>query len=110
MDCLLGFSWPGNVRELENVIERAVVLAKEDRITPADLPEWVTNQALRPRHLSIPVGTSLQSAERRLIEATLRYTHGDKSAAAGMLGITRRTIYRKLREEGGSPDEAERDK
>ena len=94
--CLAHFSWPGNVRELENVVERAVVLARGDRITVEDLPERIVGQADAPRDVSIPVGTSMREAERRLIEATLRHTDGDKSAAAGLLGITRRTIYRKL--------------
>jgi len=105
MDCLMDFSWPGNVRELENVIERAVVLARGDRITVDELPEWITGRRERPHELHIPVGTSIREAERRLIEATLRHTRGDKSAAAGLLGVTRRTIYRKLGEneaEGGN--------
>ena len=98
LDSLCNFSWPGNVRELENVIERAVVLAKGDRITDAELPEWITGHTGSPRVVRLPVGTSMREAERRLIEATLRHTGGDKSAAAGLLGITRRTIYRKLDE------------
>jgi len=96
LECLTHFEWPGNVRELENVIERAVVLARYDRIGPAELPEWITGTDARPHHVSIPIGTPLREAERHLIEAYLRHTGGDKSAAAGLLGITRRTIYRKL--------------
>ena len=98
MDCLAHSQWPGNVRELENVIERAVILARGDRIGVDDLPDWMTGASGKPRQVSIPVGTSLRDAERRIIEATLRHTEGDKSAAAGMLGITRRTIYRRLGE------------
>jgi len=105
LDCLLNFTWPGNVRELENVIERAVVLAQGDRVTAEDLPAWITGRAAGPRAVNIPMGTSLREAEKRLIEATLRHTQGDKSAAAGLLGITRRTIYRKL----GDREEAEPD-
>ena len=96
LECLTHFEWPGNVRELENVIERAVVLAQGDRIGLAELPEWITGIEGRPRHVCIPIGTPLREAERHLIEAYLRHTAGDKSAAAGLLGITRRTIYRKL--------------
>ena len=103
MDDLVNFSWPGNVRELENVIERAVVLARGDRITVEELPEWIiTRSGGKTHELHIPIGTSVREAERRLIEATLRTTDGDKSAAAALLGITRRTIYRKLGDEAES--------
>jgi len=105
MACLVHFSWPGNVRELENVIERAVVLARGDRIGLHDLPEWITGRSGAPQGISIPVGTSIREAERRLIEATLRHSRGDKSTAAGLLGITRRTIYRKLRDPRPNPPE-----
>jgi len=98
LDYLSEFSWPGNVRELENVIERTVILAKGDRIMVEDLPEWIRRRPDTPREIRIPVGTSIHDADRRLIEATLRYTEGDKSAAAALLGITRRTIYRRLDE------------
>ena len=54
--------------------------------------------------MCIPVGTPLREAERHLIEAYLRHTGGDKSAAAGLLGITRRTIYRKL-DNASTPDD-----
>ena len=95
-NCLIHYSWPGNVRELENVVERAVILSRGDRVTVADLPERLRQQGGAPRDLSIPVGTPVREAERRLIQATLVHTGGDKSAAASLLGIDRRTIYRRL--------------
>jgi len=110
MSCLVNFSWPGNVRELENVMERAVVLAKGDRITVEELPDWITGRTSTPREVSIPIGTSLKEAERRLIEATLHHTEGDKTAAAGLLGITRRTIYRKLGDTERTQQSDSRDK
>jgi len=110
LDCLLHFHWPGNVRELENVIERAVVLARGDRITVEDRPAWMTGAPGQAQEVRIPVGTSIEEAERRLIEATLRRTGGDKSAAAALLGITRRTIYRKLGERPEVPPPAVSDK
>jgi len=110
LDCLAGFSWPGNVRELENVIERAVVVSKGDRIGVEDLPEWITDRRALPKHVRIPIGTSVREAERRLIEATLRQTRGDKSAAAALLGINRRTIYRKIGERPDSPPSDPADK
>ncbi|HEX9899237.1 MAG TPA: helix-turn-helix domain-containing protein, partial [Candidatus Methylomirabilis sp.] len=89
----------GNVRELENVIERAVVLTRETMISPADLPERLVGIERIARHLVIPIGTSLEEVEDRLIEETLRYTKGDKTLAAKLLGIATRTIYRRMRAE-----------
>jgi len=110
LECLTHFEWPGNVRELENVIERAVVLARGDRIGLAELPDWMTGIEGRPHHVCIPIGTPLREAERHLIEAHLRHTGGDKSAAAGLLGITRRTIYRKLDNASNSHDHGANDR
>ena len=100
MAALRHYPWPGNVREVENVMERAVVLSRGDRITLEDLPERLVRPDEKLREVSIPVGTPMREAERRLIEATLFHTNGDKSAAAGLLGITRRTIYRRLGPQG----------
>ena len=93
-DSLVNYLWPGNVRELQNVIERAVVLATGDRIGVEDLPDRITGPGGRPYQVCIPIGISVREAEHRLVQATLRHTGGDKSAAARLLGITRRTIYR----------------
>ena len=92
---LLDYDWPGNVRELENAIERAVVMARGTRITCIDLaPEL---QRTGPRaFVTFTVGTTLDEIERRMIHETLRFTGGDKTRAAALLGITARTIYRKL--------------
>ena len=98
MDLLVGYSWPGNVRELENVIERAVVLGKGAQITPTDLPTHVAQAERRSQELSFALGTPLDEIERRVIKATLDHTHGDKQLAAQLLGISARTIYRKLPE------------
>ena len=96
MGLLSRYQWQGNVRELENVIERAVVLARGDQITEAELPHGVKSGQSSTRTLSIPLGTPLEEVERRLITETLRITKGDKRLAAQMLGIATRTIYRKL--------------
>jgi len=96
MEFLRAFEWPGNVRELENVIERAIVLAQGPVVGPADLPNWITGQKRPPDHLDVPFGTSMKDIEKRIIEETLRFTEGDKTAAAGLLGVSKRTIYRKL--------------
>jgi DNA-binding NtrC family response regulator len=96
-------SWPGNVRELKNAIESAAILASgstigpeafADLARPRDLPPDAQGDALR-----LPIGTSLERAERELILATLaRYT--TRAEAARALGIGLRTLYTKLRSYG----------
>ncbi|HVU04758.1 MAG TPA: sigma-54 dependent transcriptional regulator [Polyangiaceae bacterium] len=99
MGKLLDYAWPGNVRELENVIERAAVLCRSDTIGVADLPEAVAQaSAPPPSALTFSIGTPLEEVEGRLIRETLKHTSGDKSLAAQLLGISTRTIYRKLGE------------
>jgi DNA-binding NtrC family response regulator len=97
LDRMLDYAWPGNVRELENVIERAVVLCRSDALTEQDLPDSIAKAPPSPpTTLAFEVGTTLDEVELRVIRETLRYTKGDKSVAAQLLGISTRTIYRKL--------------
>jgi two-component system response regulator HydG len=99
LSVLTDYSWPGNVRELENVIERAVVLCRGDKVTVDDLPDVVRQgESAEPSTITFSVGTPLDEVERRLIRETLRHAKGDKSVAAQLLGISTRTIYRKLGE------------
>jgi two-component system, NtrC family, response regulator HydG len=98
LDALAAHDWPGNVRQLANVVERAVVLSTDDIIGLDDLPETIAPAAHAPRSLTIPLGTPLDEAERRIIEETLAMTQGNKRRAARILGIATRTIYRKLAE------------
>jgi two-component system, NtrC family, response regulator HydG len=99
-------AWPGNVRELENLVEAAVVLTDGDTITKAVLPIEVGGQQRvedlpeGPGALRIPHGTPLPEAERLIILDTLARTSGNKTAAARILGIGLRTLYRKLEEYG----------
>ena len=107
---MAGYSWPGNVRELENVIERAVVLCRTDTLRLEDLPETITeSEGSSDSTITFGVGTPLDEVERRLIRETLRHAKGDKSVAAQLLGISTRTIYRKLGEDeapaGAKPSE-----
>ena len=99
MDALTAHAWPGNVRELRNVIERMVVLGHGDRLGVRDLPA-----ALRaaPGHSGggARTGTALRDAERQLIEEALRRHKGHRTRAARDLGISRRTLHRKLNEFG----------
>ena len=108
LDRMLDYPWPGNVRELENAIERAVVLSRSDSLTEQDLPEAVAQAAApAPTKLVFDIGTPLEEIELRVIRETLRSTKGDKSVAAQLLGISTRTIYRKL--DGVTEDEEARD-
>jgi len=96
---MMDYAWPGNVRELENVIERAVVLSRSDRLGIDDLPDTVRDAAPSEQSsIMFSVGTPLDEVELRLIRETLRHAKGDKSVAAQLLGISTRTIYRKLGE------------
>ena len=97
VEALKRHSWPGNVRELENCIERCVVLSKGPFVDTDVLPASVLAGKSRFEQVVIPVGTPLRQAEMQLIEATLNSTGGDKDTAARILGITARTIYRKLK-------------
>jgi two-component system response regulator HydG len=96
---LMDYSWPGNVRELENVIERAAVLCRSELLGLSDLPDAVASATPRPpSELTFSIGTPLSEVEQRMIRDTLSHTGGDKSLAAQLLGISTRTIYRKLGE------------
>jgi len=107
---LESWHWPGNVRELQNVIERAVVLDADGIIDLDDLPGQLGPASGAPPTLTVAVGTPLADVERRLILATLEHTGGDKALAASLLGVGRRTIYRKLEEfDAGGPVEDEGD-
>ncbi|MEB2311032.1 MAG: sigma-54 dependent transcriptional regulator [Sorangiineae bacterium] len=100
MSKLMDYSWPGNVRELENVVERAAVLCRSDTLRLEDLPEVVAEaKSPAPTALTFSIGTPLEEVEHRLIRETLAHTAGDKSLAAQLLGISTRTIYRKLGEQ-----------
>ena len=96
LEALVAYDWPGNVRELENVIERSVVLSKGTSLDKEDLPRPIATAEHTGGDLTFPLGTPLDEIERRVIRATLDHTKGDKQLAAQLLGISTRTIYRKL--------------
>ncbi|HSR13443.1 MAG TPA: sigma-54 dependent transcriptional regulator [Thermodesulfobacteriota bacterium] len=102
MDLLMRHDWPGNIRELENCIERAVVLARGEIVAPADLPPQIVASAADKAagFVYFPSGMTLQEAEKSLILKTLDDTGGNRSRAAEILGINRRTLQIKLKEYG----------
>ncbi len=95
LEFLLEYDWPGNVRELENAVERAVILARESSITAADLPR----KSAAPDH-SYVAGKNLKDVEKEHILGVLHETGENYSQAARMLGITRMTLYKKVKEYG----------
>ncbi|MFN7135363.1 MAG: sigma-54 interaction domain-containing protein, partial [Myxococcales bacterium] len=100
LEALQAHDWPGNVRELRNVVERALVLAREGRLTRAHLPPSVRENAA-PRHgaapLVLPADVTAAEAERLLILETLRQLGNNKAAAARRLGMDVKTIRNKLK-------------
>jgi len=95
MDRFLSYPWPGNVRELRNLVHRLVVLSSRAVITAEDLPAEFHGSPQEPGH-GVCVGATIDEAERWLILNTLEHTKGHRNRAAGMLGVTTRTLRNKL--------------
>jgi DNA-binding NtrC family response regulator len=102
MDCLFRYDWPGNVRELENAIEHAIALGNRKTIDVQDLPPAIISTSLTASFpvISTPSGvpaTDLNELERATIERVFEEVKGDKMLARKLLGISRATLYRKLK-------------
>ncbi|AXV79951.1 MULTISPECIES: sigma-54-dependent transcriptional regulator [Ralstonia solanacearum species complex] len=101
MDTLRAYNWPGNVRELRNYVQRAYIMADDTGISTEAVPLQIsTTQASSGSTLTIPVGTSLASADKKIILATLEQCGGVKKRAAELLGISLKTLYNRLEEYG----------
>ena len=115
MKCLLQYGWPGNVRELENCIERAIALGDRCTIDISDLPASIASgrqDTDGAGNLAVTSSTDLEDIERATIQRVFEQVKGDKTLAGRMLGISRATLYRKLKRynielrPGSSPSQA----
>jgi DNA-binding NtrC family response regulator len=98
MKCLLQYDWPGNVRELENCIERAIALGDRQRIDVGDLPPSIVSSPVAGvEEIAAVSSTDLEDIERATIRRVFEQVKGDKALAGKMLGISRATLYRKLK-------------
>lgn len=105
IEIFMGYDWPGNVRELKNVVERCVVLSEGDQVDLKAIPSRIhRGENIYPVGLGnsnhniiqIPVGTSLDEVERRVIDQTLHSVDNNKTEAAKILGFSRKTLHNKL--------------
>ncbi len=102
MNLLIDFHWPGNIRQLRNVIERAVVISRGERITIQDLPEELKGTVEVKRRLDRVITSfdsdlkTLKELELEAVKDALRLSNGNKSKAAKLLGISRKALYKKL--------------
>ena len=107
LNLLAAYAWPGNVRELRNTIEKMVVLSRTERLSARDVPANIREAVKGPVGLAsrapVLLAGSLADTERRKIMAVLDKNGGNRTRAAGELGISRRTLHRKLREYGAQP-------
>ena len=94
-DCLKSYHWPGNVRELRNVLEQAVILGDGKKISPSDLPPHIRQTGQGKMVFMLK---PLREVEKRYIHRILEETEGNKAKAASILGISRETLYQKLKQ------------
>ncbi len=104
LEAMIRYDWPGNVRELRTAVEHAVVLAKGEMIQLTNLPHSVQSRGViqSERQLNQPIGkgVTLEEAEKQLIIRTIKECRGNRTAAAKKIGISRRTLHRKLHRYG----------
>ncbi len=95
---LLDYDYPGNVRELKHAIERAVILSRNGLITEKDLPEEMLSNSKKPVIIDSSLRKNISSYEREFILSVLKKTGGKKVEAARLLGISRKSLWKKLKE------------
>lgn len=94
---MIKYNWPGNIRELKNAVESAVVMCTGDEIKIEDLPRALRSQG-EEKVITIPIGITMDEAEKIIIQENLAANKGNKSKTADILGIGRKTLHRKLEE------------
>jgi DNA-binding NtrC family response regulator len=104
MSILQGYSWPGNVRELRNVVERAVILSDRESIRPEDLPSNLAQDTAPWENSDASGVQSLGDVELRYLRSLLKRFDGSRAKVAAALGISERTLYRKLHPHRESDD------
>ena len=97
MHCLMDYNYPGNIRELKNIIERASVLAPEPIITRRDLPTDLTNLQPSDTSESLKLSEALAKTEKEYVLKALTRTGGNRTAAAKLLGISRKNLWEKMK-------------
>jgi DNA-binding NtrC family response regulator len=100
MSVLMAYDWPGNVRELRNAIEQMVVLARSERLTVRDVPASIRGAADLSKVSVVRSGMTVEEAERQLILQALKESGQNRTLAARKIGISRRTLHRKLKKFG----------
>jgi two-component system response regulator HydG len=100
LDLLMAYRWPGNVRELRNVVEAMVLMGRDPVLGPETVPVYVREPVDRNDPLKSLSGLKLGEVERVLVTNTLRDVGGNRERAARLLGISTRTLYRKIQEYG----------
>ncbi len=100
LEALINYAWPGNVRELRSALERAVVLCRGDRISVRELPAALRADggAAAPQRLLAQTNLTVEEAEKQLIIRALKEADGNRTKAAAKIGMSRRTLHRKLHE------------
>jgi transcriptional regulator with PAS, ATPase and Fis domain len=107
MDALMNYAWPGNVRELENLVEMLLAYGKSPSVHLTDLPERIVHPGAAPKKQEMPSQNdvlTLKEAEKHLIVNALAKSKGNKSLAAQLLGISRKSLYKKLEDYGINSD------
>lgn len=108
IDLFMDYDWPGNVRQLKNIVERSLVLTEDTEVTMDVIPPQLlnSNHSQKPHYFSksydsseyiqLPIGASLEEIEKRVINETLNYVSNNKTEAAKILGVSRKTLHNKL--------------